>query len=162
LQVLDRSALRQYSKVRLVSKTANDVISISEALEKAEALGMDLVLVSDQSDPPVVRVQDYNKLQFEKKKAKKEQIQKKSSLKEIQFKANISDHDFETKLGKIRDFLSRGDKVKIVVRLKGREKENPERATAIIDRVGVAVEAKISRVPGPMAIALLEPVKTKK
>jgi translation initiation factor IF-3 len=155
LQVLTKAAVRSYQKVRLVGNNVNELVTPDEALGRAEEAGMDLVLVNDDCDPPVVRIQDYKKIQYEKKKSRKPT--KKISLKEVQFKANISDHDFETKLNSIRRFLERGDKVKIVVRLKGRERDNPERAEMIIDRVGKSVECKMSKVPGPMAIAILEP-----
>ena len=120
---------------------------------------MDLCLVSDKSTPPVVRLQDFKKLLYEQKKAKSKQT-KGSELKEIQFKINISDHDLQTKMNNITKFLERGDKVKIIVRLRGREREAPERARALIDRVTSVVKCKVSTVPGPIAIAILEPVKT--
>jgi len=74
-------------------------------------------------------------------------------------KVNISDHDLETKMNNVRRFLERGDKVKLLVRLKGRERENPERAQQLIKRVSDAIDCKVSRVPGPMSIAILEPEK---
>ena len=158
MDILSRSDLQPYEKVRLVGKTTNEIVSPQEALDRAEEDGLDLVLVSDQSDPPVVRIQDFKKVQYERKKSRKQGVRR-NALKEVQFKANISDHDFNTKVGNIRKFLERGDKVKIVVRLKGRERENPERAQAIIARVGEAVECKLNKVPGPIAIAILEPGK---
>lgn len=162
MQVLDRAAISKMQKVRLVGKDANEIVNAIEALMRAEDIGMDLVLVSDQVEPPVVRIQDYKKIQYEKKKAKKTGSQRKSALKEIQFKANISDHDFEVKMNRIKAFIERGDKVKVIVRLKGRERETPERALAIIDRVASTAEGcKVSKVPGPMAIAILEPVSKK-
>jgi translation initiation factor IF-3 len=160
LQVIDRAAARTIPRVRLVGSDVNEVVSVWDAIEKAEAEGLDLVVVSDQSDPPVVRIQDYKKIQYEKKKAKKAQV-KKTSLKEMQFKVNISDHDFQTKLNNIQKFLERGDKVKVSVRLKGRERETPERAHQIIDRVIKEAVCKSSRVPGPIPCALLEPLSTK-
>lgn len=158
MQVLDRAAIRGFSQVRLVTKASNEIVSAIEALELAEGKGMDLVLVGEDAKPPVVRIQDYKKIQFEKKKARKNS-QRKTSLKEVQFKVNISDHDFDTKLNNIRKFLERGDKVKIMVRLKGREREAPERAQMVIKRVVEAVDCKSSTVAGPVAMAILEPGK---
>ena len=60
---------------------------------------------------------------------------------------------------KINQFLDKGNKVKVSVRLKGREREMPERAQAVINKIEEAVECKLSRVPGPMATAILEPIK---
>lgn len=157
MEILDRSAVRRFSKVRLVGEGHNEICTISESLTKAEDLGLDLVLVSDQSTPPVVRIQDFKKIQYEKKKNRK--AAKRVEVKEIRFMANISDHDFETKVRNIEKFLAKGNKVKVSVRLKGRERESPERADQIIERIRSEVECKLSRVPGPMAIAILEPVK---
>jgi len=157
LQVINRAAARSYTKVRLVGEETNEVVSVLEALSRAEEAGLDLVLISDKGDVPVVRVQDFKKVQYELKKSKKKQVVQ--ELKEIQLKLNIADHDFQTKLNAIDKFLSRGDKVKVVVRLKGRERENPERARALLDRVLTSVKAKSSIVPGPITMAILEPIK---
>lgn len=160
MQVIDRSVARNFPKVRLVGSDVNEIVSVWDALERAESEGLDLVIVSDQSSPPVCRIQDFKKIQYEKKKSKKSQ-QRKTALKEIQFKVNISDHDFQTKLNSIVKFIERGDKVKVSVRMKGRERENPERAVAIIDRVIQNVKAKSSKIPGPIPTALLEPPGSK-
>jgi len=142
----------------MVGNGLNEIIHISEAFGRAEDLGLDLVLVSTDVKPPVVRIQDFKKIEYEKKKARKANKQV-SSLKEIQFKINISDHDLATKINKIEKFLERGDKVKISVRLKGRERENPERAYDLLNRVETSVECKANKIPGPMAISILEPIK---
>jgi translation initiation factor IF-3 len=157
LQVINRAAARSYTKVRLVGEETNEVVSVLEALSRAEEAGLDLVLISDKGDVPVVRVQDFKKVQYELKKSKKKQVVQ--ELKEIQLKLNIADHDFQTKLNAIDKFLARGDKVKVVVRLKGRERENPERARFLLDRVLTTVKAKSSIVPGPITMAILEPIK---
>lgn len=145
----------------MVGEGVNEVISITEALKRAEEIGLDLVLVSSDAKPPVVRIQDFKKIEYEKKKAKKAQ-KTSSALKEIQFKINISEHDLATKISKIDKFLKRGDKVKISVRLKGRERETPERAHNLLERVEKAVECKVTKIGGPIAMAILEPVKQTK
>jgi translation initiation factor IF-3 len=157
LQVINRAAARNYTKVRLVGEEANEVVSVLEALSRAEEVGLDLVLISDKGDFPVMRVQDFKKVQYELKKAKKKQIVQ--ELKEIQLKLNIADHDFLTKMSAVDKFLARGDKVKVVVRLKGRERENPERARILLDKVITAVKCKASIIPGPITMAILEPAK---
>jgi translation initiation factor IF-3 len=157
LQVINRAAARSYTKVRLVGEDTNEVISVLEALSRADEAGLDLVMISDKGDFPVMRVQDFKKVQYELKKAKKKQVVQ--ELKEIQLKLNIADHDLQTKLNAIDKFLVRGDKVKVVVRLKGRERENPERARILLDRVITNVKCKASYVPGPITMAILEPAK---
>lgn len=157
MQVINRVAARNYTKVRLVGEESNEIVSVLEALSRAEEAGLDLVMISDKGDFPVMRVQDFKKVQYELKKAKKKQVVQ--ELKEIQLKLNIADHDFQTKLNAIDKFLGRGDKVKVVVRLKGRERENPERARQLLDRVITNVKCKPNYVPGPITMAILEPVK---
>ncbi len=157
MEVISRATAHKLSKVRMVGKGINEIVHITEALEKAEVDGLDLVLVSDEVQPPVVRIQDFKKIEYERKKARK--VHKPSMLKEIQFKVNISDHDLQTKIAKINSLLNQGDKVKISVRLKGRERETPERAEALIDRVGQGVTCKFSKIPGPIPSAILEPAK---
>ena len=158
MDVLTRAMARSFPKVRLVGEGSNEIVPTEFALRQADEQGLDLVIVSDKSDPPVVRIQDYKKLEYEKKKAKATQGRT-SELKEIQLKVNISDHDLETKISAIRRFLERGDKVKVTVRLKGRERESPERAQALITRVSQSVECKMSKLPGPMTMAILESIK---
>ena len=157
MQVINRAAARNYTKVRLVGEESNEIVSVLEALSRAEEAGLDLVMISDKGDFPVMRVQDFKKVQYELKKSKKKQIVQ--ELKEIQLKLNIADHDFQTKMNAIEKFLARGDKVKVVVRLKGRERENPERARALLEKVITGTKCKASHVPGPITMAILEPVK---
>lgn len=157
MQVINRVAARNYTKVRLVGEETNEIVSVLEALSRAEEAGLDLVMISDKGDFPVMRVQDFKKVQYELKKAKKKQVVQ--ELKEIQLKLNIADHDFQTKINAIDKFLGRGDKVKVVVRLKGRERENPERARQLLDRVITNVKCKPNYVPGPITMAILEPIK---
>jgi translation initiation factor IF-3 len=150
-------------QVRLVGEGVNDIVSAVEAWNRAEAQGLNLVIVSNEDAiPPVVKIEDFKKLMFEKKKAKaaqKTQTKKrKSELKEVQFKANISDHDLQTKINSIDKFLERGDKVKVTVRLKGRERDNPQRAYDLIDKVSslIKTQCKITKMKGPIAMALFE------
>jgi translation initiation factor IF-3 len=161
LEILNRQKARGLDKVRLVGNGINEIMHISEALAQAEDGELDLVLVSDEVDPPVVRIQDFKKIEYEKKKARR--AQKKAAvnsvMKEIQLKVNISSHDLSTKINNINRFLTKGDKVKITVRLKGREQDNPQRARELVEKVLTAVDCKSSVLPGPVAAAILEPLK---
>lgn len=150
-------------EVRLVGEGRNEIVQALEALRLAEEEGLNLVLVSaPEAIPPVVRIEDFKKLQYEKKKKQKANRQT-SDLKEIQLKANITDHDLTTKVNAIEKFLTRGDKVKVVVRLKGRERDNPQRAHDLVDRVlsSVTVASKSHKIPGPIATAIIEPASAK-
>ena len=158
MHILTRSDAQQVRKVRLVGEGVNHIVPTEDALDQSEDEGLDLVCVSDKSDPIVVRIMDYKKALYEQKKARSNR-QRSSELKEIQLKVNISDHDLSTKLNAIERFLKRGDKVKVMVRMRGRERENPERARALLAKVAEKVPCKMSKLPGPMTIAILEAQK---
>lgn len=155
MDIFTRAMARSVPRVRLVGEGSNEIVPTDFALRQADEQGLDLVIVSDKSDPPVVRIQDYKKLEYEKKKARAKQTRT-SEMKEIQLKVNISAHDLQTKISAIKRFLERGDKVKVTVRLKGRERESPERASQLIARVAENVECKYSKLPGPINIAIFE------
>lgn len=111
-------------RVRLVGAEGveADIYSIEDALKFAEEKGVDLVEISPNADPPVVKIIDYNKFLYEKKKKEKEQKanSKQSEVKEIRFTPNTDDHDFEFKSKHAIKFLQDGDKVKCFVQFKGR------------------------------------------
>ncbi len=103
--------------------SALGVVSIDEARKIAADIGLDLVEVSPNARPPVIKVIDYGKFKYDEQKkaneAKKKQAQ--AQLKEIQMRPNIETHDLETKLKKVYGFLKDGDKVKMVMQFRGRE-----------------------------------------
>lgn len=101
------------------------VVSIEEALKIAYDEGYDLVEIAPNATPPVCKIMDYSKFKFEKskkeKEAKKKQRQHQIDIKEIKFRPKIEEHDYSVKLKHIKRFLEDGDKVKVVVRYRGRE-----------------------------------------
>lgn len=109
--------------MRLVTEGQGaEVIPTSQALQRAVDQGLDLVEVSPNADPPVVKIMDFKKFLFEQKKKKKE-IQSKAQkvvLKEIRFGPNTDEHDFQFKLKHARKFLEEGSKLKAFVFFKGR------------------------------------------
>lgn len=161
MEIIDRSFAEGNTQVRLVGQGTNKIVTMEEAFRIAETSGLDLVCVSDNTNPIVVKIEDFKKVEYERKKSRKAQKAKSraSVLKDIQLKVNISDHDLETKVNNIRKFLERGDKVRISIRLKGRERETPERATDLIKKIAEQVECKLTIIPGPRQLALLEPAK---
>ena len=102
---------------------AYGVVSMNEARQIAQGVGLDLVEISPTAQPPVVKLIDYGKFKYQLQKkateAKKKQVV--VLLKEIQFRPNIEVHDIVTKLNKIKEFLGDGDKVKMVMQFRGRE-----------------------------------------
>jgi len=119
---------RIYSKeVRLVDVEKygkeNGIYNKYEALRIAEELELDLIEISSKSDPVVCKIEEYSKFLYDKKKKEKEQNknQVKTTLKEIRFTPNTDDNDFQVKLKKIKEFLTKKNKVKVWVFFKGRE-----------------------------------------
>lgn len=98
-------------------------MSLSEALKKAEEAGVDLIEISPNADPPVAKVVDWGKYQYQrmKEQQKNRKNSKTAELKQMRLSLKISSHDLEIKLRKIRDFLDSGHKVKIFVFFRGRE-----------------------------------------
>jgi translation initiation factor IF-3 len=133
-----------YGTIRLVTETSNDVMPTYKALEHAVRDGLDLVLVNEQSDPPICKIVELNKYQYDLKRKEKEsaKAQRESRIltKEVQFKPNIDQHDFETKCGKITKFIEKGHKVKILVQFRGRERQHTELGYDILDKVLQTVE----------------------
>jgi len=99
------------------------VLTLREALEKAEEMGLDLVEIAPTASPPVAKIIDYGKFRYhqakKEKEGKKTQVQIK--VKEIKLKPNIDTHDFQTKLKHAREFLIKGNKVRLTVTFRGRE-----------------------------------------
>lgn len=106
----------------------------SKAIEMAEEVGLDLVEVNPKADPPVVKIVDFGQLKYEteKRAQKQKALQKKVDTKEIRLSVRISQHDFDFRLNQAEKFLEKGNKLKIELFLKGREKAHPEKATEIV------------------------------
>ncbi|KDP38703.1 hypothetical protein JCGZ_04056 [Jatropha curcas] len=138
-QALDMSIIRSAS-VRLIDEQQNmvGVVPKTQAIQMAEDAELDLVILSPEADPPVVRIMDYNKYRYELQKKKKGQ-QKKSAatrmdLKELKMGYNIDQHDYDVRLRAAQKFLKDGDKVKVIVNLKGRENDFRNIAIELIRR----------------------------
>ena len=112
------------------------VISLEEALKKAEDLNLDLVLVAPNANPVVCKIMNYGKYKFEQAKKEKEAKKKQKTLevKEIRVTPNIEEHDFSFKLKNTKKFLDDGNKVKITVRFRGREINNSKAGEAVLNK----------------------------
>ena len=112
-------------EVRVIGENGEPIgiMSSDAALKIAYDQGYDLVLMAPQAQPPVCRIMDYGKFRFERDKKEKEAKKKQQvvELKEIQLSCRIDTHDFETKVRHAQRFLSDGNKVRVVMRFKGRE-----------------------------------------
>jgi translation initiation factor IF-3 len=131
-------------EVRLVDPSGGQVgiKGIDEARWLADQLGLDLVEVAPDARPPVVRLMDYGKFKYEAsvkaREARKNQTR--TVIKEVQFRPKIASSDFDVKRKRVEKFLRNGDKVKVVMRFRGREVTHPELGRDILQRLEVAVE----------------------
>jgi translation initiation factor IF-3 len=140
------------------------VMPTSAALEAAEEVGLDLVEVSPNSDPPVCKILDYGKYKFQEQKKKNEarKRQKTVEIKEIKLRPNIDIHDYEVKAKAMHRFFEEGDKVKVTLRFRGREMAHPELGMKLLHQVRADFEtvAKVEyepRMEGRQMIMILAP-----
>ncbi len=131
-------------EVQLISDDGEKlgVISLKEALDKADEKNLDLVLVAPNVNPPVCKIMNYGKYKFEQAKKEKEakKKQKVLEIKEIRITPNIEEHDFGFKSKNARKFLEDGNKVKITVRFRGREVNNIKMGEDVLDKFTEALE----------------------
>ncbi|MDD3965976.1 MAG: translation initiation factor IF-3 [Candidatus Neomarinimicrobiota bacterium] len=140
-------------EVRLISEDGRQIgiVSIREALSEAEKSGLDLVEISPNAVPPVCKIIDYGKYNYEQQK--REKINKKKqhviTVKEVRFRPHTDTHDIETKVRKIREFIEGGDRVKLSVMFRGREMAHQEIGMETIQKVIALLEdvARIEKAP---------------
>src|SRR6201994_43598 len=129
------------AKVLLIDQNGEKqgVMPIGAALEAAEEVGLDLVEVSPNSDPPVCKVLDYGKYKFQEQKKKNEarKRQKTVEIKEIKLRPNIDVHDYDVKAKAMHRFFEEGDKVKVTLRFRGREMRHPELGMKLLQKVKI-------------------------
>ena len=155
-------------EVRLVSSDGEQlgVVSIAEAMAKAEEAELDLVLIAPTAKPPVCKIIDYSKYKYElarrEKEAKKKQ--KVIEVKEVRLSPNIDTNDLNTKIGAARKFLEKGNKVKVTLRFRGREMARMFKSKYILDDFAealseVAVIDKPSKAEGRSLVMFLSAKK---
>jgi len=153
-------------KVRCIDPDGNQlgVIDTRDALVKAEDFGLDLVEVQPNADPPVCKILDYGKYKYEAQKRANEARKKQKiiEVKEIKFRPNIDEHDYQVKMRNVNKFLSGGDKVKVTLRFRGREMAHQELGANVLARVRDETEdiAKVEAMPkmeGRQMIMVLAP-----
>ena len=143
----------QSPKVRVIDHEGENlgVMFTREAMEQAQALGLDLVEVSPNADPPVAKYLDVGKYKYEaqKKANLARKSQKTQEIKEIKMRPNIDDHDYETKMKAVHKFIGEGDKVKITLRFRGRELSHGQLGMNLLKRVqeDAAEVAKVESYP---------------
>ena len=140
-------------KVRVVNADGDmvGVISVEEGVELADDVGLDLVEVSPNADPPVCKILDYGKYKYaEQKKANEARKKQKTiDIKEIKMRPGIDEHDYQVKMRSVRRFLDGGDKVKMTIRFRGREMAHLDLGMKVLDRVREEIDelAKVEQFP---------------
>ena len=154
------------AKILLIDQNGEKqgIMPITAALEAAEEVGLDLVEISPNSDPPVCKILDYGKFKFQEQKKKNEarKRQKTVEIKEIKLRPNIDTHDYDVKAKAMHRFFEEGDKVKVTLRFRGRELAHPELGMKLLQQVKTDFEpvAKVEyepRMEGKQMIMILAP-----
>lgn len=156
----------QSQKVRVIDENGENlgVMYTREAMEQAREMGLDLVEVSPNADPPVAKFLDVGKFKYEtqKKANLARKSQKTQEIKEIKMRPNIDDHDYDTKMKKVHEFIEEGDKVKVTLRFRGREMAHGQLGMAVLQRVQadtleVAKVEQHPRMEGRQMLMVLSP-----
>lgn len=154
--------------VRVIGPDAEQMglLSLVNAQNAAYERGLDLVLIAPQADPPVCKIIDYGRFRFERDKKDKEAKKKQQiiEIKEIQLSCHIDTNDFNTKANHARRFLADGDKVKVIVRFKGRQMSHLEIGRGLLTRFTEACAdvGNVDKAPlleGRSIIMFLAPIK---
>lgn len=161
--------IRLSGNVRVVDGSEQlGIISVAKAKQIAYDKGLDLVLMSPNSDPPVCRIMDYGKFCYEREKKEKEAKRKQQvvEIKEVQLSYLIDNHDFETKAKRAVGFLSDGNKVKVVLRFKGRQIAHQNLGRELLARFeeycsGVGAVDKRPTLDGRQMTMMINPVRQK-
>ena|SRR5579884_980365 len=140
-------------QVRLIDQDGEmqGVMSAREALQRAAQAGLDLLEISPNATPPVVKILDFGKFKYEQQKKKNEarKKQKVIEIKEIKVRPNIDENDYQVKLRAMKSFIGEGDKVKVTLRFRGREMAHQELGIKVLERIrsDMDPETKVEQMP---------------
>lgn len=155
-------------EIRVVGPDGEQIglMRVPEALEKAQGLGLDLVEIAPQAEPPVCRIMDWGKYRFElaKKGQAARKKQKQIQIKEIKFRPGTDEHDYQVKMRNLNRFIEEGNKVKVTLRFRGREMAHQELGRDLLKRIEteMADETTVEqfpRVEGRQMVMMLAPKK---
>jgi len=140
-------------QIRLIDENGENVgvVRPEQGLSMAEEAGLDLVEISPNASPPVCKIMDFGKFKYEsqKKAAEAKKKQRVIEIKEVKFRPNIDQHDYDVKMRSVHKFLEEGDKVKVTLRFRGREMAHQELGRELLQRVAddVGEDGKIESMP---------------
>ncbi len=140
-------------QVRLIDHEGEmqGVMSARDALLRAYAVGLDLLEISPNADPPVCKILDFGKFKYEQQKKKNEAKKKQRviEIKEVKVRPNIDENDYQVKLRSMKSFIEEGDKVKVTLRFRGREMAHQDIGVKVLERIRGDLEAatKVEQMP---------------
>jgi translation initiation factor IF-3 len=140
-------------QVRLIDAEGEmqGVMSARDAWLRAQAVGLDLLEISPNADPPVVKILDFGKFKYEQQKKKNEakKKQKVIEIKEIKVRPNIDENDYQVKMRAMKSFIGEGDKVKVTLRFRGREMAHQEIGVRVLERIRSEMDplSKVEQMP---------------
>ncbi|HSU05768.1 MAG TPA: translation initiation factor IF-3 [Acetobacteraceae bacterium] len=141
------------TQVRLIDQDGEmqGVMSVRDAQQRAYSVGLDLLEISPNADPPVVKILDFGKFKYEQQKKKNEarKKQKVIEIKEIKVRPNIDENDYQVKMRAMKSFIEEGDKVKVTLRFRGREMAHQEIGVRVLERIRTDMDplSKVEQMP---------------
>lgn len=159
----------RFPEIRLLDAEGDQVgvLSLEDALKKAKEIGLDLVVISDKSTPPVCRIVDYGKYKFNQEKKAKEARKKQhnAALKEVKMRYKIEEHDYQVRINQALRFLQASDKVKATITFRGREIQHVNLAIELLQKMAKDLEAvaEVQQLPsrdGKNMVMILTPKKS--
>jgi translation initiation factor IF-3 len=140
-------------QVRLIDQDGEmqGVMSQRDALLRAYSVGLDLLEISPNADPPVCKILDYGKFKYEQQKKKNEakKRQRVIEIKEVKVRPNIDENDYQVKMRAMKTFIDEGDKVKVTLRFRGREMAHQDIGIRVLERIRAELEVntKVEQMP---------------
>jgi len=140
-------------QVRLIDELGEmqGVMTAREAMQRAFSVGLDLVEISPNADPPVCKILDFGKFKYEQQKKKNEakKKQKVIEIKEIKVRPNIDENDYQVKMRAMKSFIGEGDKVKVTLRFRGREMAHQDIGVRVLERIRAEMDttSKVEQMP---------------
>jgi translation initiation factor IF-3 len=140
-------------QVRLIDESGEmaGVMTAREAQQRAYAAGLDLLEISPNAEPPVVKILDYGKFKYEQQKKRNEakKKQKVIEIKEIKVRPNIDENDYQVKMRAMKSFIEEGDKVKVTLRFRGREMAHQDIGVKVLERIRSEMDptSKVEQMP---------------
>lgn len=140
-------------QVRLIDQDGEmqGVLTAREAVQRAYSVGLDLVEISPNAEPPVCKILDFGKFKYEQQKKKNEarKKQKVIEIKEIKVRPNIDENDYQVKMRAMKSFIEEGDKVKVTLRFRGREMAHQDIGIKVLERIRAELDltTKVEQMP---------------